>query len=256
MDKLEYYLQFKRFQQSREKHFGPSINRALQLQYLQFITALKSGKSNPVMAVTAVGITDALKPLYMDSIKYGAKVRANINSQKGMAIGFNDRMVQLMKDYFSMDILNVSEGIAQTTRDLIQQVFTDAIENGLSINEIVAKLQYTELSRIRARMIARTETVTAANQAGRFAAKDMGLQMNKEWLATMDNRTRHDHLAVNGQVVGADDYFTLAGSITMLQPGARKQETGLPVPAKEIINCRCTTLYLPLRDSLGRLVRI
>lgn len=255
MNKLEYYLQFKSFQQSREKAFSPLINKALHQQYLQFTKAYKAGKNSPINYVESQPIINVLRPLYLDSIKYGAKVRAYLNKQKAMApIGFNERMVALMQAYFGTDILNVSDDITTTTKELIQQVFSNAVELGLGIDDIITQLENTELSRARSRMIARTETVTAANQAGRFAAQDMGLQLNKEWLATMDNRTRRDHLILDGQVVGFDDYFNVPGGVTMLQPGDRVQENGLAVPAKEVVNCRCTTLYIPLRGTNGRLL--
>lgn len=268
MNRLEYYYQFKSFQQSREKYFSPSVNKAFNNQYKQFLAAFKKtpgiydaspdqlvkAAQNAVIKIDSQGIIDTLQPLYMDSIKYGAKVRAYLNRQKAMApIGFNDRMIKLMQAYFGTDILNVSEGITDTTKELIQQVFSSSVQLGLGVDDIIKLLENTELSRQRARLITRTETVTAANQAGRFAAEDTGLQMNKEWLATMDNRTRKHHLSVDGQVVGFDDYFKVSG-VTMLQPGDRKQENGLPVPASEVVNCRCCTLYLPLRDGNGKLL--
>jgi len=255
-EKQQYYLAFQRFQQSREKSFSPAIFRAIRSQYDTFIKAIKSGKRTDLalLSITSQPINDVLKPLYLDAgIVYGAKIRAFLNRQKGrMPIGFNERMIALMQAYFQTDILNTSENITQTTIELIQQVMIDAVEKGLGIDDIIVQLENTEISRMRARLIARTETVTAANQGAIFAAQDTGLLLNKEWLATFDNRTRRDHMAVNGQTVAMGKAFSVGG-YDMQQPGDRGGKNGsLPVPAKEICNCRCTVLFIPIRDANGR----
>src|ERR1019366_6721580 len=111
-------------------------------------------------------------------------------------------------------------------------------EEGRSINWVVDNLitETQDLTRNRARLIARTETVTAANGAGNFAAKQTGLRYQKEWLATMDSRVRPDHANVNGSRVDMEDYF-LVGDSQMSVPGARVQKNGLPTPAGEVCNC-------------------
>lgn len=256
--KLQYYLAFQRFQQNREKSFAPAIYRAIRLQYKSFIEDIRAGKRTDLalMAISSQPVNDTLKPLYFDAgIVYGAKIRAYLNSQKGrMAIGFNDRMVALMQAYFQTDILNTSENITQTTIELIQKIMSDAVERGLGIDDTIKQLENTEISRMRARLIARTETVTAANQGAEFAAIDTGLLLKKEWLSTIDGRTRKHHIYLNGQIVDMNEYHTLPGGITMKKPGDRKQKNGMAVPAKEICNCRCTELYVPVRDGSGRLL--
>lgn len=264
------WLRFHRFQQSREKFFAPKINAVLREQYLTFIEAYKTTTdSQALLSISSEPIVKVLRSLYLDAaITYGAKIRADLVKQgikhtltnvpeikARMPIGFNERMAQLIKDYFLTDILNTSENITETTRQLIQKILIDAYDEGLGIDEIIDQLRDTELSRIRARMIARTETVTAANQGAMYAAKDTGLMMNKEWLATQDARTRHDHRFIDGHVVGYDDEFILPGNIQMSQPGDRTQPDGLPTPAREIVNCRCTILFQPVRDSKGNLIR-
>lgn len=265
-EKNNYLLRFRRFQQSREKFFAPKINAELHKQYMVVVDNINLGEK-AVLKIDSGGIATVLKQIYIDAATvYGAKVSADLKKEgvksstfemelkRTGGIGFSERMHQLITDYFRTDILNTSKEITQTTRELITQVFTDAYAAGLGINEIVAKLRNTELSRMRSRLIARTETVTAANQGALFVAKDTGLKLNKVWLATKDKRTRADHVEVDGQKVGRDDYFNVGGN-TMLIPGARVQENGLPVEAKEVCNCRCTTIFETIRDANGRLVR-
>lgn len=255
-EKNQYLITFNKFQQSREREFAPKIFKALNSQVKEAIHYIKAGVRNPTLYISSNAIVNTLRPLYLDAgVTYGAKVRASIIKQKArMPIGFNQRMIDLMNAYFMTDILNTSEGITEVTRELIQNVLSQAVQDGQGIDWIVSQLQNTEVSRMRARMIARTETVTAANQGAIFAAQDTGLTLNKEWLATNDNRTRNTHRYVNGQKIGMDDYFSLTDGVKMAQPGARTQENGLPTPAKDTINCRCTVVFEPIRDRNGRLV--
>lgn len=263
-EQYNHATRFRRFQQAREKFFAPLINNALHKQYLTAADHAHTDGQYCVNKITSARIALVIKHIYIDAgIIYGAKIRADFAKLgaykkqvqlKRAAIGFSEHMHQLIADYFKTDILNVSEGITQTTRDLITKVFTEAYAAGYSIDQIVAKLKDTELSKIRARLIARTETVTAANQGALFVANETGLLYNKTWLATNDGRTRDDHREVNGNQVGRNDYF-IVGGFEMLAPGDRGGKDGrLPVPAKEICNCRCTTTFQPVRDSNGRLV--
>lgn len=254
-EKHNYLLRFQRFQQSREKYFAPKLYKALLNQY-KTVTDNIHLKEKAVDKISAKEITDILQNLYLDAgIIYGAKIRADLNHQKSrMPIGFSERMHQLIMEYFGQDILNTSLGITETTKKLIRDVFINAYAQGLGINDIIKQFEDTEMSRIRSRLIARTETVTSANGGALIVAKETGLLLNKIWLATKDSRTRHDHAQVDGHTVGRDEYFDVGGA-TMLHPGARTQEDGSPVPAKELCNCRCTTLYSPIRDSNGRLIR-
>jgi uncharacterized protein with gpF-like domain len=255
-EKNEYRLRFHRFQKSREKFFAPKIFAALQAQYQSVINNISQGQDAAINSINPAGITQIIQQLYYDAATvYGAKIRSDLNRQKArMPIGFSEQMEALIRAYFQTDILNTSIGIAVTTKDLIRQVFTDAYAKGLGIDDIIKQLENTELSRQRARLIARTETVTAANQGAIFVGKNTGLKLNKEWLATNDKRTRRDHVLQNGQIVGQDDYFVVGG-YEMAQPGDRGGKDGKPdVPAREVVNCRCCVLLNPIREN-GKLVR-
>lgn len=54
-------------------------------------------------------------------------------------------------------------------------------------------------------------TLTGAENAGRVAsyerARGMGIDVRKRWLATLDERTRASHRALDGEVADADGKF-------------------------------------------------
>lgn len=255
-EKDSYRLRFRRFQQSREKYFAPKIKKALLAQYQTVVNNVDLGTS-AIDLINAADMAVLINELYYDAATvYGAKIRSDLNRQKArMPIGFSEQMRGLIKAYFQTDILNTSQGITETTKDLIRKVFTEAYEKGLGIDDIVSQLANTELSAVRARLIARTETVVSANRGAEFVAKNTGLKLNKEWLSATDNRTRRDHLLENGQIVAMNGYFNVGG-YDMQIPGDKGGKDGkLAVPAKQIVNCRCCCLFEPIRDN-GRLVRV
>ena len=64
------------------------------------------------------------------------------------------------------------------------------------------------------------------------AAEKIGIKVRKEWLATIDGRTRHSHAMLDGKVVDKDKKF---GNGCMF-PG---DPNG---PPWEVYNCRCTLI--------------
>lgn len=114
---------------------------------------------------------------------------------------------------------------------------TSSILQGKSIKHMADDLQkrITTMSRDSAIRTART-AVTGAQNAGRMdsyaAAEKMGIKLKKEWLATLDARTRHSHAMIDGEQVAQDKKFSNGCRF----PGDPQG------PPWEIYNCRCTLI--------------
>ncbi|MFR8530220.1 MAG: phage minor head protein, partial [Anaeromassilibacillus sp.] len=114
---------------------------------------------------------------------------------------------------------------------------TSSILQGKSIKHMADDLQkrITTMNRDSAIRTART-AVTGAQNAGRMgsyaAAEKMGIKLKKEWLATLDSRTRHSHAMLDGEQVEQDDKFSNGCRF----PGDPQG------PPWEIYNCRCTMI--------------
>lgn len=114
---------------------------------------------------------------------------------------------------------------------------TSSILQGKSIKHMADDLQkrITTMSRDSAIRTART-AVTGAQNAGRMdsyaAAEKMGIKLKKEWLATLDARTRHSHAMLDGEQVPQDKKFSNGCRF----PGDPQG------PPWEIYNCRCTLI--------------
>lgn len=77
-------------------------------------------------------------------------------------------------------------------------------------------------------------SVTSAQNGGRYdsyvKAGEMGMELQKEWIATMDSRTRSSHGALDGERVPYDEAF----SNGLMYPA---DPDGAP---EEVYNCRCS----------------
>lgn len=119
----------------------------------------------------------------------------------------------------------------------ITKSVTSSILQGKSIKHMADDLQtrITTMSRDSAIRTART-AVTGAQNAGRMdsyaAAQKMGIKLKKEWLATLDARTRYSHAKIDGEQVAQDKKFSNGCRF----PGDPQG------PPWEIYNCRCTLI--------------
>ena len=246
----EYLSMWKGFQKRKEDYYTRQFYNALQMQVEQF------RKTGNVGSITSYPIYKVLTDLFKKTgVEWAHKSYLNIRSQKArLPMGFSERIVELMRQYYGIDLLNDAELMTAYSREVIVTVLSEAAQTGLSFSEIVSVLtKHPEFTAVRARRIARTETVTAANNAAMINAKESGLALSKKWLSIVDNRTRRDHLNVNGKTLDIDEPYNVGGAL-MQNPGARKQDNGLPTPAKEVVNCRCTQALIPKRDARGRII--
>ena len=233
-DKEQYLQAWHRFQQRQERIFTTKLRVALKEQISQRMAG-KDVTSEPVYKVL-IELYKTVGPLW--AAKTGLHRIKEIKSR--MPMGFSERIVELMRQYYGIDLLNDAELITAHTREVIEGILSEAAQTGWSIDEIMSRINAnTELGIIRARRIARTETVTAANGASIINAKETGIPMRKIWLSVNDHRTRHSHVMVDDAVAPLNEPFNVNGTL-MMQPGVRMQTNGLKVPAKEVVNCRCT----------------
>jgi len=140
----------------------------------------------------------------------------------------------------------VSGTAKQTLIKITQQLMRDsefmtlgAVERGR-----ILRNQFNKYSQWQAERVVRTEATAAANFAQTQAAQTIfpPEQLQKEWIASFDDRTRDTHSEADGQIVRANDTF-LVGGQPMMFPG---DPAG---GAAECINCRCSVAYLPIEGA-------
>jgi SPP1 gp7 family putative phage head morphogenesis protein len=126
--------------------------------------------------------------------------------------GLNDYAKEKLRQELALGLMN-----AETPRELAKR-----------IDDVI------EVSKDRARMIARTESVRAYNLGREYAAKESGLKLVKEWDAHLDDRTSKVCQALHGTRVGIKDSFTYKGEKYNTPPAH--------------VNCRSKLLYIQIDE--------
>lgn len=197
-------------------------------------------------------INDATPGIYTLNRNYSAYTIEQVSSSadftlfdertvKRLAVEQPDLMPYYPKDRALKRGIDLAYGKQQITANV-----TSGILQGKSIYRLADDLQKSirDMNRTSAIRTART-AVTGAQNAGRMdaytEAEKMGIHVRKQWLATLDNRTRHAHAMLDCQTVDNDKPFKVDGYEIMF-PGDAS------APGYLVYNCRCT--LVPSLDGI------
>lgn len=220
------------------------IGRGKRFETLRDRMAERMTRANEAAAAY---INDRTPGIYSLNRNYAAYT---VEQQVGADVGFDlwdeqtvKRLIveqpDLMPYYPPKRAVNRGIDLAWGKRQITAQL-TSGILQGESIKHLADRLQKNipDMNRQSAVRAART-AVTGAQNAGRMdsyrQAEEMGIQLQKQWMATLDNRTRHDHAGADEQTVDVDQPF-IVGGYKLMFPG---DPNG---PGHEIYNCRCTMI--------------
>lgn len=116
----------------------------------------------------------------------------------------------------------------------VTSAVTQAVLQGQTIPQLATSIAGIAAMDQRAAMKAARTAMTSAHSLGKLKgyerAAGMGIDVEKQWLAALDSRTRGSHRHLDGEVVKLDKEF----SNGLKYPG---DPDG---PASEVYNCRCT----------------
>lgn len=120
----------------------------------------------------------------------------------------------------------------------ISNCVSQAILQGESIDELSKRIaRDTCIQAGRSSLLYARTAMTAAQNAGRVErmkeAEEMGIKVQKQWMSTLDSRTRDSHKHMDGEIVDTDEEF----SNGLEYPGDPDGDPG------EVYNCRCTLIY-------------
>ena len=125
-------------------------------------------------------------------------------------------------------------------RQKIQSVMLQSILQGESIPKIAKRLssEMAYHNQVGAIRLARTMTTSTENQGRMDAyqrAEDMGIKLGRQWVATLDNRTRHAHRELDGQIKPLKEPFYYEGHAIRFPADPQ-------APYNLTMNCRCTLI--------------
>lgn len=163
-------------------------------------------------------------------IEHGAKVNTSFtlyNKNTVMELVANE------PDLLPQAAFDKAKDTAWNSRHVTSAV-TQAVLQGQTIPQLAASIAGIAAMDQRAAMKAARTAMTSAHSLGKLKgyerAAGMGIDVEKQWLAALDSRTRSSHRHLDGEVVKLDAEF----SNGLKYPG---DPDG---PASEVYNCRCT----------------
>lgn len=126
--------------------------------------------------------------------------------------------------------------ILKYSRRKVNTAITQGVLQGESIDDIAKRLTKVVGMEERYALTNARTAMTGAQNAGRLdsyiAMKKMGIKLRKQWMATLDERTRTSHQEMDGEIVDIEEKF----SNELEYPG---DPEGHP---REVYNCRCTMI--------------
>lgn len=211
--------------------------------------AMRDKVAHRVTDANAVAVSytnDATPGIYSLNRNYAAYTIEQVAGNVGFDLWDEQTVKQLMVEqpdlmpyYPPKRALKRGIDLAYGKKQITASV-TSSILQGKSIKHMADDLQkrITTMSRDSAIRTART-AVTGAQNAGRMdsyaAAEKMGVKLKREWVAALDNRTRHAHAMLDGQQAEIDKPFKVDGYDIMF-PGDTS------APGYLVYNCRCTQI--------------
>ncbi len=162
----------------------------------------------------------------------------------------------LLGDFLTVRIAGRIAQVEQTTRERIAVLIERGIAEGLGARDVARSIRDDkDFNKNRALTIARTETVTSANQGKYMAALSSPYVKLKKWLAFADKRTRPTHYdMLNRPFVEMDQLFFLQNMKTGALESAR-YPCDACLSAGNSVNCRCLVVFENKKDANGRLIR-
>ena len=147
-------------------------------------------------------------------------------------LGFSGKFVLSgeMAGWLDKKVNVFSKEINDTTFKQLKSQFSQSLEAGEGREQLVRRIDntYSDISKGRARVIARTE-VHNANSYGTFQAYDQAGIQSKIWVTVGDGNVRESHSMVDGE----KKLMTIPFTNGLMYPG------DITAPAGEVINCRC-----------------
>lgn len=245
---------------TQEQYDGWLKDRAIDKTYLSNMVETLASDANNANQLAMDAIRDTIPSIFAENANYATyEVEAKIGRQyHSFDLYDKDTVRILIRD--QPDLLpplpnpRMDNGKdLRWNRQKFAGAITQSILQGESIPHAAERIgrvmRVNETSAIRA---ART-AITGAENAGRVEsyrrARKLGIDIEQQWMATFDQRTRLSHRELHGQHVPVGSYFvarTTTGN-RLLFPGDPSAEPS------EVYNCRCTLVAwsVEMEEEMG-----
>ena len=249
--KLQKYLEvygYRMFSKALKQSIQPILDALNQSESVAFTNSIAA------MLYTEVPIATAMQTFYntawnKQSRGYVKWLKANLPPEATIGVGFeNPIMDAALKEYFNTIGGQHKKDINATSLKRVQEAFQRALENNEGFRGAERRLiKEVGMSKTRARLIARTESVMITNAAKFTQSELMPIEMEKTWLHDHPKMPRDWHIALSGKTIDLDKKFNADGKM-MKHPGD---------PAGGIennANCKCTMLTKAKLDKENNII--
>lgn len=260
-EKAAFWRGFDRDRAAREKTFAGQIAGQFRAEAEVVAAAYEAGGERAALAAVNEGKAAWLGTLkgpmvemvgHFGSLEWRRLMRAaakarRLPRQHKATAGFAEHSTAV-QEFLRTRTAQAVTAMSATTKDKLAAVIAEGVQATEGSGEIAKRIReaYAQwagegdspLDRSRSYLIARTEAGAAVNfghhEGAAQVAEETGVTILKEWLASLDDRTRESHAEVNGEQVGLDDDF----SNGLPYPNAEG------APAEEACNCRCSVAHV------------
>ena len=249
--KLQKYLEtygYRLYSKAIKESIQPIINALNESESVAFTNSIAA------MLYNGIPIATAMQTFYNTAWSKQTKgyvkwLKANLPAQATIGVGFeNPIMDAALKDYFNTIGGQHIKDINDTSLKRIQTAFQRALENNEGFRGAERRLvKEVGMSKTRARLIARTESVMVTNAAKFTQSELMPIVMEKTWLHDHPKTPRDWHIALSGKTIDLDKKFNADGKL-MRYPG---DPAG---GASNNINCKCTLLTKAKLDQENNII--
>jgi hypothetical protein len=252
------------------KQWTPRVQTALRQQITPVIDFME--QFGPVQTLAMVDtlllpepVAAVLTRLYASvgtqaaNSQYGYLLHNYPEPKSRKAFGFNRIVAGIMRRFVQSIGGKKITSITETERKRVKRVLSQGIAQQQTNQEIRKALRSPQLTDARARVITRTEVGAAQMEGSRIGATRSRLLLRKVWSSAQNIRTRRmprntaDHLTMNGVSAPMEGMFEVPSKNGV---DLMRQPCDATAPADQVINCRCSCVYVPVRDGNGRVIRL
>lgn len=219
---------------------APNFSKAMQAERLKLVKEQLQVNINKLQGVNDRKIYD-----YLDTVShYGYnELFYNFEQTTGIKLSFsmlNQKLIEtiIQTPVASRKLSTRLQGNVKKLKEVINHELVRGFAKGESYGKIARRIANVGESKYRRAMtIARTEGGRVSAITRQKSQKDItakGVEIQKQWSAALDKRTRSDHAQLDGTTIPIDDYFKVSG-YKALQPHMFGE-------ASEDCNCRCRTI--------------
>lgn len=149
--------------------------------------------------------------------------------------------------YLENQGIKLADDVTEETEKLLASLISESFVSGLTVAEIAELIDDVFDDTVRAKMIARTEVVRAANYGALSAYKQSGVVESKEWLTAQDEKVCPYCSHLDGKVIGLDEsYLEVGGTLEVVDANGKTHtftNNYLDTQAPPVHpRCRCTLL--------------